>query len=549
MQGLPSGAPHKVCLDFYKAIQDIPQQSSQGVCLQLFQPPKCSWDIQQQDGWEKLQFQRTKHNRGPDYCSRETQPGQGSRLWLNNPKFHKMSCGWAHSILNQNILLVYKPRELASKLEEGWMVTYLQEGQQARQQELPAHNPSTLPTRSLNSYYVAKSLRGMTLISANTWRHTVKGSYKTAILRLVEDWKVIADCKETVGILSTDMNKASDSFHPALMLNKLKGYGFTEDALSLVRSYFEDHQCRINLGSIKSAWKDVKKGCPQGSLFGPLLRWKIFQNDMFFKVNNSKLPMYADYHQLYVAGKTPKNLQAVLSADIELATTWYKENLLLTNHKKYQAMTITGGPSEDTTIAEKIKETEVERINCLKLLEVYIDHKLNFSKHIQKTTKKSSQQVGVILRVRNLIPTEAKLQIFKSAVLPQPHLLQHLWHFCKASDNQKLKWVQESGLGAVYCDKTSSYEKILLMAKLPSLYNLETDQANVMSAVECVGSQNEIFQEERDCKCTKADGSRWVPHLQKALQVLLCKNYKTIVLIVMLLWNARESYFQEVKEF
>ena len=87
----------------------------------------------------------------------------------------------------------------------------------------------------------------------------------------------------------------------------------------------------------------------------------------------------------------------------------------------------------------------------------------------------------------------------------------------------------------MYCDKTSSYEKILLMVKLPSLYNLETDQANVMSAVECVGSQNEIFQEERDCKCTKADGSRWVPHLQKALQVLLCKNYKTIVLIVMLL--------------
>ena len=65
--------------------------------------------------------------------------------------------------------------------------------------------------------------------------------------------------------------------------------------------------------------------------------------------------MYADYHQLYVAGKTPKNLQTVLSADIELATTWYKENLLLTNHEKYQAMTITGGPSDDTTIAEKVK--------------------------------------------------------------------------------------------------------------------------------------------------------------------------------------------------
>ena len=67
----------------------------------------------------------------------------------------------------------------------------------------------------------------------------------------MEDWKVTVDCKETVGILSTDMSKAFDSLHSALMLNKLKGYGFTEDALSLVRSYFEDRQCRIKLGSIK----------------------------------------------------------------------------------------------------------------------------------------------------------------------------------------------------------------------------------------------------------------------------------------------------------
>ena len=121
----------------------------------------------------------------------------------------------------------------------------------------------------------------------------------------MEDWKVTADCKETVGILSTDMSKAFDSLHSALMLNKLKGCGFTEDALSLVCSYFEDRQYRAKLGSIKSAWKDVKKGCPQGSSFGPLL-WNIFQNDMFFEIKNSKLSMYADDHRLYAAGKTPR---------------------------------------------------------------------------------------------------------------------------------------------------------------------------------------------------------------------------------------------------
>ena len=61
---------------------------------------------------------------------------------------------------------------------------------------------------------------------------------------------------------------------------------------------------------LSSAWKDVKKGCPQGSSFGPLL-WNIFQNDL-----------YAVDHHLYVADKTPKNVESALNADVELATTW-----------------------------------------------------------------------------------------------------------------------------------------------------------------------------------------------------------------------------------
>ena len=32
--------------------------------------------------------------------------------------------------------------------------------------------------------------------------------------------------------------------------------------------------------------------------------------------------MYAVDHQLYAAGKTPKNVESALNADVELATTW-----------------------------------------------------------------------------------------------------------------------------------------------------------------------------------------------------------------------------------
>ena len=46
-----------------------------------------------------------------------------------------------------------------------------------------------------------------------------------------------------------------------------------------------------------------------------------------------------------------------------------------------------------------------------------------------------------------------------------------MWHFCRASDTRRLKRVQERRLCAAFKDKQSSYQQLLVKAKLPSLYN------------------------------------------------------------------------------
>lgn len=75
--------------------------------------------------------------------------------------------------------------------------------------------------------------------------------------------------------------------------------------------------------------------------------------------------------------------------------------------------------------------------------------------------KKSSRRVGVINRLRKLIPVEAKLQLFKAAILPYLTYCSTIWNFCKASDSRKLERVQERGLRADYCDSISSYSDLL----------------------------------------------------------------------------------------
>ena len=128
-----------------------------------------------------------------------------------------------------------------------------------------------------------------------------------------------------------------------------------------------------------------------------------------------------------------------------------------------------GRCTEDNILS--IKGKDIKTTEELKLLGVTIDSNLDFSNHISTLCKKASQKIGVLMRLRNLIPTFAKLQLFKAAILPRLTYCHLVWHFCRASDARKLERLQERGLRAVFKDKNSPYHQLLERAKLPTLLN------------------------------------------------------------------------------
>ena len=144
--------------------------------------------------------------------------------------------------------------------------------------------------------------------------------------------------------------------------------------------------------------------------------------------------------------------------------------MLKGNYNKYKTMTVQN-KREITNLTMSVQGNEIESTEKLNLLGVTIDSKLNFNHHINNVCKKASQRIGVLMRLKNLIPTEAKLQLYKAAILPHLTYCHLTWHFCKASDRRKLERVQERGLRTVFKDKQSCYEELLTKANIPSLYN------------------------------------------------------------------------------
>ena len=81
------------------------------------------------------------------------------------------------------------------------------------------------------------------------------------------------------------------------------------------------------------------------------------------------------------------------------------------------------------------------------------------------------QKVGILVRLRNLIPCIAKLMLYKTSILPYLTYCHLAWKFCKSSDSRKIERIQERALRAVDKSQTETYEELLTRAKLRTLYN------------------------------------------------------------------------------
>ena len=213
----------------------------------------------------------------------------------------------------------------------------------------------------------------------------------------------------------------------------------------------------------------MKRGCLQGSSLGPLL-WNLYQNDLSYQVSNANLNMYADDHRLYTMGSNAFCMKARLESEAAKALTWYNDNYLMVNPDKFQLLMINSQNDKDQA-SLTINAHVIESTADISLLGVNIDEHLVFSKHIGELCINASQRVGVLSRLGNLIPTEAKLLLYKSSILPHLTYCHLIWHFCKASDARKVKRVLERALRIVYNTHSVEYYNLLNRVNLPSLQN------------------------------------------------------------------------------
>ena len=207
-------------------------------------------------------------------------------------------------IINQCILEKYWP----SSLKKGeWIPAFKKEDPL----EMSNYRPITILTvvDKIFEQLLSKQMSKFFEPIFDPFVSAYRGLYscESTLVRLVEDWKQAIDTGKTVGVLSTDMSKAFDTMHPTLLLAKLQAYGFSNESLTLMRSFFMDRKGRTKLGAVVSDWiacsrlsdsRENEKNCVwkasgglgRGEAGEPTNQWIVFTWRHHFLKSKTKEP-------------------------------------------------------------------------------------------------------------------------------------------------------------------------------------------------------------------------------------------------------------------
>ena len=201
------------------------------------------------------------------------------------------------------------------------------------------------------------------------------------------------------------------------MYSKLAKAGFSGAAVTWFRSYLSERTRVTRVNDAISSAKSVPVGVPQGSVLGPLLL--IYVSGLPSYVTICSVPMYADDTVLYFSSTILRDLEHSLNIDLDVLCKYFNDNLLTLNVEKCKFV-LFGSPHKVNLFSDlslEINAQILERKECLKYLGIKLNQNMSWSDHIDTLCKKVCHRLGVLRRVKYLLPLHGCLTQYNSLIL------------------------------------------------------------------------------------------------------------------------------------
>ena len=233
-----------------------------------------------------------------------------------------------------------------------------------------------------------------------------------------------------------DLKKCFDTINHDLLLSKLQKYGVEDNELLWFTDYLSDRSQAVNVDGCISSFSNINTGVPQGSVLGPLL-FLIFINDLLTCLGNTLMNIYADDTAIHVCGTDFKNIQKRLQEEVDKVVQWFHSNRLVINNLKCCCMIISSHTNQHT-LNIYIDDFKISQVDSTK----YFDSTLNWREHVFNVKKKNSPKVGLIRKLKHIVPQDCLIKYYMATVQSQIDYCLSVWGYSSDANCKILQRLQ-----------------------------------------------------------------------------------------------------------
>ncbi len=152
-------------------------------------------------------------------------------------------------------------------------------------------------------------------------------------------------------------------------------------------------------------------------MLGPLLSL-IYINDIYNSSKILQFRLFADDKSILYANENLDVFEDVINSELEEVSLWLLANELSLNVSKSNFLLI-NSRKVTRNINIKISNSDLKQENYTKYLGVIIDDKLNWKLHIKQINIKLSKGIGVLYKLRHLVPKQTLKGLYGAVLVNQ----------------------------------------------------------------------------------------------------------------------------------
>lgn len=226
--------------------------------------------------------------------------------------------------------------------------------------------------------------------------------------------------KYTIGLLF-DISGAFDSVWWPSILNNLKYRNCPRNIYKLIQSYLSNRSAEIVTTSSR-AQKTVNKGCPQGSILGPMF-WNLVFDDLLNKLSDSghNVTAYADDLIVLASGNSRLELEHTANSITSLICEWCLKQKLRLSTQKSEMILLKGLLDIRRPPTVKIGTTSLKMKPVVKYLGVKFGTRLNIMPHIHHISEKSKKTFNALATIAKAnwgLNNKTLVTIYKGVFVP-----------------------------------------------------------------------------------------------------------------------------------